>query len=84
MYTMKGRRGTKLESLAVGDPVGALGLARMGRKSEAVMRVEEVEDLVVAIKDGILAVEVITTSNRRYLSRRLHNLILYRSLGLII
>jgi hypothetical protein len=83
-YTMRERCGTKSESLDMGGPVEVPGLARMGRTSAAAMGVEGVEDLVVAIRDGILAVEVTTTSNSRYLSRRLHNSILYRSPGLII
>jgi hypothetical protein len=78
--------GTKSKSLDVGDPVEAPGLVRMGRTNEALMGVEELEDLVVATKGDILAVVVTTTSNDLlYLpSRRLHSSILCRYLVPII
>lgn len=78
--------GTKSKGSDVGDPVEALGLVRMDRTNEALMGVEELEDLVVATKGDILAVGVITTnSDLPYLlSRRLHSLILYRYLVPII
>jgi hypothetical protein len=83
-HPMRERAGTKSGTLDAGDLVEAPGLALMGHTSAAVMEVDEVEDLVVVIKDGILAVEVTITSNHRYLSRLLHNLTLYHSLVLII
>jgi hypothetical protein len=57
----------------------------MVRTNEALMGVEELEDLVVAIKDDILAVGVTTSSSDPYLlSRRLHSSILYHYLMPII
>lgn len=69
--------GTKSKNLDVDDPVEALGL---GHTSEALMGVEELEDLVAATKDDILVVAVTTSINDLpyLLSRLLHSLILCR------
>lgn len=72
--------GIKSKNLDVDDPVEAPGLVRMGRTNEALMGVEELEDLVAATKDDILVVGVTTSINDLpfLLSRLLHSLILCR------